>query len=68
MKVVPLSNGFAATAIIGFLLSAVYVSTFSETWSFTLMLFFGIMFIASMISATKAEPTDEHMNSLKSIK
>lgn len=53
-KVVPLKSSFMATAIVGFMISAVYVYKLSKSWGFTFMLFFGAMFIASMISMTYA--------------
>ena len=51
-NVVPLKSSFMATAIVGFIISAMYVYKASKTWGFTFMLFFGAMFIASMISMT----------------
>lgn len=51
-KVVPLKSSFMATAIIGFLISALYVYNQSRTWGFTFMLFFAAMFISSLISMT----------------
>lgn len=54
-KVAPLSSGFALISVLGFMVSAVYRSElFNDTWAFTFMLIFAIMFVASMISATKA--------------
>lgn len=58
MKVAALSSGFAMVSVLGFLMSAVYVKGFSETWAFTFMVIFAIMFIASMISAVKAPVTE----------
>ncbi|MEA2036867.1 MAG: hypothetical protein U9O94_05125 [Nanoarchaeota archaeon] len=53
-KVVPLHGSFMLTAIVGFLISALYVyhQLGNKTWGFTFMLFFGAMFVASMISMT----------------
>ena len=45
------------TSIVGFMVSAFYVAPNSGTWGFTLVLFFTLMFIASLISMTYA-PTD----------
>ena len=55
-KVVPLRSSFMLTAIIGFIISAlfVYKQLGNKTWGFTFMLFFGIMFIASVISMGSA--------------
>ncbi len=48
----PLSQGFFLASILGFLISAYFVKDI--TWKFTLMLVFGIMFIAALISVAKA--------------
>ena len=54
MRVAALSSTFAMVSVLGFLLSAVYIRGLSETWAFTFMVIFAVMFIASMISAVKA--------------
>ncbi len=54
----PLHGSFMATAIIGFLISLIYVYPISPTWGITFIIFFIVMFIASVISMTKA-PVDE---------
>jgi hypothetical protein len=55
-KIVPLHGSFMVTAIVGFIISALYVygQLDNKTWGFTFMLFFAAMFIASMISMTYA--------------
>jgi hypothetical protein len=55
-KIVPLHSSFMLTAIVGFLVSAlfIYQQLGSKTWGFTFMLFFAAMFIASVISMTYA--------------
>ena len=55
-KVAPLKGSFMATAIVGFIISLLYVykQLGSKTWGFTFMLFFAAMFIASIISMTYA--------------
>ena len=53
-KVAPLSGGFMMTAIIGFLVSAIYIYPRSEAWGFTLMILFAIMFAAAMRATTLA--------------
>ena len=50
--IVPLSGGFMLTSIVGFLISAFYVLPQSARWGFTFVLFFTIMFVASLISMT----------------
>lgn len=61
LNIAPLSGGYMITSIVGFLIS-VYIIPKSgipnaETWSFTFVLFFTLMFIASLISMTYA-PSD----------
>ena len=63
----PLSSGFMAVSIIGFFLSIWLIDWNTDpglAWGFTLTLFFALMFIASIISMTKAEPIPEHMEEL----
>ena len=63
----PISSSFMAISIIGFFVSIWlfdWSSKLGLTWGFTLMLFFIMMFISSMISMTKAQATDEHMEHL----
>ena len=60
----PLSAGFMLTSILGFIISIWLIMDFSTTWGFTFTFFFIIMFFASMISMTKAEPIPEHMDQL----
>ncbi len=56
-NVAPLSGGYMVTSIVGFLISAYYILPKSTTWGFTLVLFFVLMFVASMVSMTYA-PSD----------
>jgi len=51
-NVAPLKGGYMITSIIGFIISAIYVFPRSERWGFTFVLFFTLMFVASMISMT----------------
>lgn len=60
----PLSAGFMLTSILGFFISIWLVMDLSATWGFTFAFFFVIMFVASLISMTKAEPVPEHMDTL----
>jgi hypothetical protein len=59
MKYAHLSAGFMLTSIIGFLISSFFIWKYSVSWGFTFSLFFGIMFVASIISMTKADFTDK---------
>ncbi len=60
-NVVPLSSGYMLTSIVGYLVSAVYVYPSSQKWGMTLILFFGLMFAASLISMTYA-PERDHLH------
>jgi len=66
-KVVPLKGSFMVTAIVGFLISALYVyrQLGNKTWGFTFMLFFVLMFIASIISMTSSPSMPELENKPK---
>jgi hypothetical protein len=64
LKYAPLSSGFMVVSIIGFLVSVWMVMGWSESCGFTLALFFVLMFIAAIVSMTKAEPIQEHMDEL----
>mgnify|MGYP001589164191 CR=1 FL=1 len=57
LNIAPLSGGYMITSIVGFLVSAFYILPNSKTWGFTFVLFFTLMFIASLISMTYA-PTE----------
>ena len=50
----PLKSSFMATAILGFLISAYWVYPQSLNYGIAFMAIFAIMFIASMVSMTKA--------------
>ena len=51
-NIAPLSTGFMLTSIVGFLISAFYVLPQSDKWGFTFVIFFALMFVASLISMT----------------
>lgn len=55
---VPLKGSFMIAAILGFLISAYWVYPQSFNYGITFLLIFGLMFIASLISMTKA-PVEE---------
>lgn len=61
MRYAHLSAGFMLTSIMGFLISVFFVWQYSLSWGFTFALFFLIMFVASMISMTKADYTDKEL-------
>ena len=54
-KVAPLSSGFMVVSIIGFFVSALLVFKYSPAWGTTFMIFFVMMFVASLISMTYAD-------------
>ena len=51
---VPLKSSFMATAILGFFISAYWVYPQSFNFGLAFMIIFALMFIAAMISITKA--------------
>jgi len=51
-NIAPLSSGFMLTSIVGGLISAFYVLPQSAKWGFTFVIFFALMFVASLISMT----------------
>ena len=53
-KAVPLPASFVLTAILGFLVSAIWIFPTSFNWGIAFLLFFTLMFIASLISMVKA--------------
>ena len=57
LNIAPLSGGYMITSIVGFLISAFYILPNSTKWGFTFVLFFTLMFVASLISMTYA-PSD----------
>ena len=57
MSVAPLSGGYMITSIAGFLISVFWVLPKSAKWGFTFLVFFGMMFVSSVISMTYA-PVD----------
>jgi hypothetical protein len=57
-RMAPLKGSFMITAIIGFAISALWVLKASVAWGATFMIFFAIMFIASLVSMTYS-PTKE---------
>ena len=54
-KVAPLSSGFMLTSIVGFFVSALLVYKYTESWGVAFMIFFVMMFIASVISMTYSD-------------
>jgi len=53
-RIAPLSGSFMITAILGFLISTVYIFPRSNPWGLALSVLFAAMFAAAMISTTYA--------------
>lgn len=50
----PLPASFMLTAILGFIISALWVFPLSYNWGLAFVIFFSIMFITSIINMTRA--------------
>ena len=51
----PLKASFMAVSILGFFITIYYIfDLMGQTWGLTFLIFFMLMFIASMVSMTKA--------------
>ena len=57
--VAPLSQNFFLASIFGFLISVMFISQYSLSWAVVGGTISGVMFLASMISLTKAPVEDE---------
>jgi uncharacterized protein (DUF58 family) len=55
-KVAPLNSSFMLTAILGFLVSLIWVYPQAQSWGIAFALVFGLMFISSVVSATYGDP------------
>lgn len=58
-KPAPLPGSFMLTAILGFLISSIWVMPKNYRWGVTFLIFFTLMFIASMISMAHAPITEQ---------
>ncbi len=61
-KAAPLNTSFMVASIIGLIISAIYLRTISLTWAVAFGILFFIMFIASMISMSRASPDTQLMS------
>jgi len=52
----PLNTTFLISSIIGFFISAIYLPKYSISWAFSFSFVFVLMFIAAMLSMTRAAP------------
>ncbi len=51
-KVAPLNSQFMITAMLGFLISVIWVKNISFSWGIAFALVFALMFVSSIISMT----------------
>ncbi len=58
-RAAPLPGSFMLTAILGFLVSAIWVTKQNYNWGVAFMIVFSLMFIASIISFTRAPIEEE---------
>lgn len=64
-KAAPLPHEWMIASVIGFFVSLLEVyPNWSIKWGIAFMIFFGIMFIASMISVTMATTEPDHISAL----
>ncbi|MBC8500684.1 MAG: hypothetical protein ISS25_00570 [Nanoarchaeota archaeon] len=65
-KVAPISSGFMLFSMFGFIISAFFINhPIFKSWAWAFMIVFVIMFIASLISMTKAPiGEEEYLDSL----
>jgi len=56
----PLPASFMLIAILGFLISAFWVFPMSYNWGLAFLIFFTLMFIAAVISMTRAPPLPKY--------
>lgn len=47
-----LPHSFLITAIAGFVITAIYIMPRDNTWGFTFLIFFAVMFISAFVSIT----------------
>lgn len=57
-KAQPLSNSFVITSIVGFIVSILYVYKRNPSYGFAFAFVFALMFIASVISMSRADIGD----------
>lgn len=59
IEAAPLKTTFLLTSMIGFLISAFYISRYSVPYSVAFSAVFVLMFIAAMISMRRATPDEQ---------
>ncbi|MBU0471086.1 MAG: hypothetical protein KKF89_03110 [Nanoarchaeota archaeon] len=63
-KVAPLPSSFMLFSMFGFIASAFLLTSVIKTWAFAFLLVFVAMFIASIISMSKAPLEEEYLEKL----
>lgn len=64
-KVAPLHSSFMLVSMLGFILSAFSLNNpVFKSWAFAFIIVFILMFVASLISMSRAPITDDHMERL----
>ena len=58
-NVAPLNTSFMVAAMVGFLVSVLYIPRFSLNWAFAFGLVFTCMFVASLISMVSGPETEQ---------
>ncbi|MFW5866144.1 MAG: hypothetical protein ACOCU6_03565 [Nanoarchaeota archaeon] len=59
-SIAPLSKGFFLTSIFGFLIAVMFIANYSLAWATIIGILCVVMFLASVISMTKA-PVEEEL-------
>jgi hypothetical protein len=57
-KFAPLSGGYMAGSMLGIFISLMYVYKQAPDWGITFTIVFSVMFIASIVSMTAADPKE----------
>ena len=60
-KFAPLPHEWMLVSIIGFFISVFQIYVWDKTWGITLIVFFGIVFIASVVSMGGTSTSEEEM-------
>ena len=59
MKYAPLHTSFMITAMLGLIISLIFVWDYSETWALAFTVVFFCMFVAAMTSMRHANPDEQ---------
>ena len=67
-RIAQLKSSFMLTGIIGFLISALYISKYSIKLAFAFGIVFFLMIVAAMVSRTRARPDIQLFSKAKKLK